>query len=669
MIFLTAPVREFAMFRPGPPDQPPSEDEGPFEQILLLCLERILEDDHPVRFLRWAQDELTPILTREQPELDPGEGRRLAFLLARAIWNATPLPEQGFLPQPLNAPDDAMPCPCGSRTPYGHCCGAIRDAPEMPPDLLWELLLGELDETRFRKALASGQVPPHLLGLAAERWLMEDRPGRAIALLEPLFDGPAGAKLDERCEHALNTLCDAYDRRDHWKKKRAFLNRMREHPCRGLRAAAWQRLCTIHIDEGAFAEAQQAFSQTQREAPDNPGTALLEIALLATQHEDGLARDRALFWRHKLRRSGEEDAGIFDFLEQAGRDPQDALMTSQSALIDPRLMDLRDWARACGQHPPPVYHLEQAVLENQASGCQAADPFLEQDLVGHPQPAPDPWRQSRLLTPPDLAALETQWHALFPAPKPIGPQLLPIATATNPWEEEREELSWLDFLDRHPEAANSLDILDDLVTAIYIHPDSALPWISRSLLSPLLERAQSILVRVLPEDDPRTLPWDLGDNRPALRLLFRLYLAHTEAGRDEAALAILHRLMRLNPRDHHGIRADLMNHYLRQGEDLQALALARRFPDDRLVDLAYGEVLALYRQGSSRQAQQALRRAQSHLPLIPRYLTQKRVARPRAPVPGPSPGSDETAWFYRESMLDVWEAEPGLLEWLRRQAG
>ena len=92
---------------------------------------------------------------------------------------------------------------------------------------------------------------------------------------------------------------------------------------------------------------------------------------------------------------------------------------------------------------------------------------------------------------------------------------------------------------------------------------------------------------------------------------------------------------------------------------------------DSLVDLAYGEVLALFRQGSSRKAQQALRRAQSQLPLIPRYLTQKRVARPRQRQrePGPSPASAETAWFYRESMLDVWEAEPGLLDWLRRQAG
>jgi tetratricopeptide (TPR) repeat protein len=659
------------MFSPGPPEQPPAEDDGPFEQILLLCLQRILEDEHPMRFLRWAQDELTPILNREQPDLGPGEDRRLAFLLARAIWNATPLPGQGFRPQPLNAPDDAMPCPCGSRARYGHCCGAIQDAPEMPPDLLWELLLAELGEPLFKKALASGQVPPHLLGLAAERWLMEDKPGRAIALLEPLFDGPAAARLDERCEQALNILCDAYDRRDHWKKKRAFLDRMRAHPCRGLRAAAWQRLCTIHIDEGAFAEAQLAFSQTQREAPDNPGTALLEIALLATQHEDGLARDRALFWRHKLRRSGEEDAGILDFLEQAGRDPQDALMTSQSAVIDHRLLDLRDWARANAQRPLPLYRLEPAILETRDVKPPAATPTTERDAVGYPQPAPEPRHQMRLLPPPDLAALETQWHTAFPAPKPFGPQLMPITT-TNPWAgEEPEEADWLAFLDRQPEAADSLDILDDLVTAIYVHPDSALPWIARALLVPLLERAQSILARVLPDEDPRTLPWELADNRPALRLLFRLYLAQSEAGQEEEAVASLHRLLRLNPRDHHGIRADLMNDYLRHGEDEQALALARRFPNDRLVDLAYGEVLALFRQGSSRKAQQALRRAQSQLPLIPRYLTQKRVARPRQRQrePGPSPASAETAWFYRESMLDVWEAEPGLLDWLRRQAG
>ena len=112
-----------------------------------------------------------------------------------------------------------------------------------------------------------------------------------------------------------------------------------------------------------------------------------------------------------------------------------------------------------------------------------------------------------------------------------------------------------------------------------------------------------------------------------------------------------------------------MNHYLRQGDDAAALALARRYPEDRLVDLVYGEVLALYRGGAAQQARQALRRAQGQLPLIPRYLTQKRVARPSARERTPTPTSAETAWFYRESMRDVWSAVPGLLDWLKRQAG
>jgi len=654
------------MFSPGPPDQEAPEDEGPFEEILLFCLHRILEDQHPTRFLRWAQERLAPILNREQPDLDPGEDRRLAFLLARAIWNATPLPGQGFKTRPLNEPDGGLLCPCGSGSLYGVCCGAIQDAPAMPPELMWQLLLAELDDGQLKKALASGQVPRHLLGLAAERWLTEDKPGRAIALLEPLFDGRAGASLDGRFEHAMNVLCDAYDRRDHWKKKRSFLDRMRVHPCRELRASAWQRLCTIHIDEGAFTEAQLAFSQALREAPDNPGTAMLEIALLATQHEDDLARDRALFWRHKLRRGGQADAGILNFLEQARRDPQDALMTIQSALIDPRLLDLRDWARASATRPLPLYTLEPGLLTARAT--PSLDHTLERDAAGSPYPKPESSDQARLGPPPDLVALEAHWRSLYPAPKPSGIRLFPPVTAASPWEEEGENQDWLDFLAAHPAAADSLDIIDDLVTATYLHPDSALTWIARSLLAPLLGRARLILDQTLPKDSPKAIPWTMADNRPALRLLFRLALTQMDTGLEEEAAASLRDLLRLNPGDHHGIRAELMNHYLRQGEDEQALALARRFPGDRLADLAYGEVLALYRQGSPRQAQQALRRAQTRLPLIPHYLTHKRVARPRAGGLGSNSSNDEMAWFYRESMLDVWEAEPGLLEWLRRQA-
>ena len=677
------------MFTSGPAQPPPAE-ESPFEEILLLCLQRILADEQPLPFLRWAQQQLVPRLQREEPDLEEVEARRLAFLLARAIWDATPLPGNGFRPRPLNDPHPALSCPCGSGLAYGQCCGVMQNLPVIPRELMWELLLTEIPETLFRQALASGEVPSPLLGLAAERWLMVDRPGRAIALLEPLFTPDAATRVDERGEHALNVLCDAYDRRDHSKKKRQFLDRMRQHPCRSLRAAAWRRLCTIHIDEGAFIEAQLAYTQAQREAPDNPGTALLEIALLATQHEDDLARDRALFWRHKLRRGEEADFAILDFLSQAGKDPQDALMTSQADILDPCLMDLRDWVQSSIRRPLPIYTLVLASIQSlgpapapTAVGAITPTAPLKTgtaegtrtrsnpgSATGLPHPAPlSDW--SQCLEPPQaLVALERDWHRIYPGTKPLGLQLVLPLSSPHPWEpDEGLAEDWLDFLNDHPEAADSLDILDDLVTALYVHPDTALSWVRHTLLTPLLARAQAILGQVLPVDSLTILPWDAAANRPALRLLFRHYLSQVESGAEAVAIASLETLLSLNPWDHHCLRADLMNHYLRQGDDAAALALARRYPEDRLVDLVYGEVLALYRGGAAQQARQALHRAQGQLPLIPRYLTQKRVARPSARERTPTPTSAETAWFYRESMRDVWSAVPGLLDWLKRQVG
>jgi hypothetical protein len=109
-----------------------------------------------------------------------------------------------------------------------------------------------------------------------------------------------------------------------------------------------------------------------------------------------------------------------------------------------------------------------------------------------------------------------------------------------------------------------------------------------------------------------------------------------------------------------------MNHYLRGGEDARALTLARRFPDDLLADLAYGEVLALYRLGEQERARAVLRTAVDRLPRIPRYLTRKRIKRPRPSPLGVTPGGEDQAWMYREAMRDVWEAEPGILRWMKR---
>jgi tetratricopeptide (TPR) repeat protein len=245
--------------------------------------------------------------------------------------------------------------------------------------------------------------------------------------------------------------------------------------------------------------------------------------------------------------------------------------------------------------------------------------------------------------------------------KPDSTRLVP-AEDTDLWSAPE----WLDHLLSNPPLADSLDVLDDVATALYLHPESSLPWISHLLLRPILERARAILDRVLPEGTHHSIPWSAPRNRPALRLLFRQYLCQTDEGEPRGAARTLETLLRLNPRDNHGVRAELMNHYLREGDDELALELARRFPNDGLADLAYGEVLALYRLGRQDRARLVLTTAVHRLPRIPQYLTRKRIKRPRLTPSDAPPGGEDQAWMYREAMRDVWVAEPGILAWLRR---
>jgi tetratricopeptide (TPR) repeat protein len=635
-----------------------TSDTERIEQLILSSVREILSHEDPTRFLTWASEQLPVALGLGEAGLEPDEMARLAALLGAAIWNATPLPSASYRPRPLAEPALESSCPCGSGQRYSACCAPSGGAPELPADLVWEVLLGELSERQLQEAIASESLPVHMLGSVAERWLEEDRPGRAVSLLEPIFAGDAD-QLDERFDRALNVLCDAYDRLDHINKKRDFLEHMTRSGPPTLRAAAWQRLSTIHVDAGDFAQAEAAFTQALRYGPNSPGAAVLEITLLAAQHKEALARLRADFWRRKLMRSGEPDEELIDFLTRAAKDPQGALVASQAAALDPMLLRLREWTQTASARPLPAYGLEPGPARAQPGAVDQLSLF-DGEATPNGRGA-SPYRGMRLQPPPTIRQVEAAWRGAFGAPKPHSIQLAPVEDA-DLWEDD----GWLRFLGRHPDAADSLDIIDDLATAVYVHPESSLPWIARALVLPLLERAQRILVQAMPREDGRVIPWGIKQNRPALRLLFRLFLLEEESGNETTAAALLETLLRLNPDDNHGVRAELMNHYLRRGEDERALDLAARFPNDLLADLAYGEVLALYRLGQQADAERALSRAVGRLPRIPHYLTRKRVRQPVLSARGLTPGDDDQAWLYREAMRDVWAAEPGILAWLKK---
>jgi len=632
------------------------------EQLLQQAVRHILEHRDLESFLRWMHQSTPAAL--DEPDLTDDDARHLATLLGLGIWNAAPRPDHDFRPQSVPPPEAQGACPCGSGETYADCCGAqaagVEQPPELPPELIWELLVDELSEGDLLRALRLRAVPRPLLAKAADRWLAMDRPGRAAALLEPLFDGDL-AGLDASFEPALDALCDAYEALDHWKKKQNFLLRVTDEGSAPLKAAAWQRLSVMLIDEGAFDDAFDAFRQAQHHGPDSPGTALLEITLLAAQHLDDHARARAEFWRHKLRRGGEADGGILRFLEEARRDPQQALVASQASVMDPMLVRLQGWIEQASGRDPAL--LAVALFDDPLEdGDDRQLPLF--DAADLPLPAARyvRGRFAALCPLPAQRRLTRAWHRLFPGAKPYSTRLT-AADGERVWQTE----TWLEFLDAHPEAADSPDILDDLATALYEHPETSLPWVARVLLQPVLERAEALLCATLPLARIERLPWSDERNRPLLRLLFRLYLLRAETGQRRAAVDVLELLLALNPRDNHGARAELMNHYLRAGEDEKALGLAQQFPTDILADLAYGEVLALYRLGQQERAARVLHAAVGRLPRIPQFLLRKRVKRPALSPGGFTPGGEDQAWLYREAMRDVWEAEPGLLAWMKKQ--
>ncbi len=485
-----------------------SADTERFEQVILLAVRQIIQGQSPERYLAWAELEIPEVLGLHDYGLDAVEVRRLALLLATSIWNATPKPEKGYRIEPLPPPAPEGPCPCGSGQRYRDCCGAVDDLPELSSDLIWELLLDELPERALQDALAAEAIPSPLLARVADRWLEQDRPGRAVVLLEPVFAGPL-ADLGSDYEPAFDVLCDAYDRLDHWRKKLAFLERLGAEGSRALQAAAWQRRSTMYIDDGDFAQAQAAFAAALRSDPDNPSNALLEITLLAAQHQDDLARARARFWLHRLRKAGFRDEGFMDFLAQAVIDPQAALVDSQSDALDPILIDLQDWIEVAAARPLPDYRAVPVRLAPERLPAGQLPLFTDGEGRRQRRPPLVQGIPAELRPPPTVRRIEALWQTLFTAGKPESTQLT-LGAEGQAWQ----SADWSDYLLGHPEAADSLEVLDDLATALYEHPESALPWISHALLRPLVDRAWAIVTRALPAGGRLSAPLDQRAQSP-----------------------------------------------------------------------------------------------------------------------------------------------------------
>lgn len=655
--------------------------EAPFMALIDAAVAQIVATEDSDAFHAWMRD--PDRLAEIVPERDHDAERVIATSLTRLIWNATPLPCNRFRPRPLPKPERNAPCPCGSGQKFKRCCATLPPMPELDSEEIWQIAASHLSTPQLEQALNQNAIPPSALAEFAARLLDEGRSGRAVRLLESLFAGSLG-RLDGRHEPALDLLCDAYDARGHHRKKRTLLERVIREARLELRSAAWQRLATILMDDGEPAAAWHAFREAQRADPEHPALAALEVTLLMGEGRSSEAGDRARFWRKRLEHSEFTTPEMLAFLDQVAADPGGALLLPADDDLTPRLLACLERADS-----RPLPHYAIVTESDGGDAAPAADALrkrlramgidageiervlteMQNQLEDDPDEAFEPGEapQLEVIEPPSaVTRLEARWREIYPGAKPFSVQLEPLGEE-DVWDPDTTE-EWVAFLEREPAAFDSLDVLDDLACALFIHPALGLPGMEQRFCAPLLERAVAILDQALAgHQRPANLAWVCVENRPVLRLLFRYALWLERADRGDASQQRYRQMLAINPNDNHGIRAIVVNALLRVGQDHDALAICEDYPDDMHVETAFGAVLARYRLGDQEGAHQALELAQSLNPHVIPMLAKERVRRPKIDPRAIQLGGKDQAWIYRDEMRDVWQGVPGLLEWIKRR--
>ena len=638
---------------PGIPDE-----TGEFGEELRLVLgiaaRKALEGVDDAAFLDWARAAIPSLAPAMLEDCPPQDIDREAFWIGVAIWNAAPSPANHYQPSPLPKPRRNDACPCGSGLKYKRCCQRLRPVPDFPPLVFWPVIAEVCPKTEIDRMISDPRFPVDGIGLMAECFFDNGDYPQVIRMLEPPLAGGAERIRNEHA-HWIDMLCDAYDEQYRTpRKKFALLEAMTKHRLKFFQGEAWQRLCTIRIDEGDFDGAREAFAAAMRAEPDSPSLSILELTLLGAFGEIEQARRRARFWLQKWERHEDELPELVATLRRAVSDPMSALQLSIArATGDDRIERLEQWFSVS---------LERPAIGWDTEACGKLDLFADDGE----KPAWADREAVTLMPPPALDAALRAWREVAEIDKPFATSLDSMGYDSL-WEDADED-AWLTALESHPEAIDHLDILDDLVLLLREHPLAGLVYGIDDMIPPLLLRARRI-VQASPVGEGRILPWGFMDNRPGLRLLAQLVLHYQDSGALAEAVDLIQWLLEYNPEDNQGFRAMLINHYLQDGNYAGALELAQRYARDILVDINYGRALALFALGRREEADTALGKAVGRSPLVAQYLGRARVARPEFHGAGISVGGPDEAWLYRDEMRATWNNTRGAINWLKQTAG
>ncbi|MCE9684314.1 SEC-C metal-binding domain-containing protein [Halomonas alkalisoli] len=558
--------------------------------------------------------------------------------IGRSIWNVTPLPAQGFRPQPLAEPQRNAPCPCGSGKKYKRCCQQVAAGHTM--SLAEEMPVVHLAVSMFTRQqcqAAAKSAPPKVRLAVAQRELDDDHPGKARSQLLALL-GKGGLDPDLQ-QHAVGLLSDVYERLGHHVAGQKAFHQLLPSlkPPAAAEALCW--LSAQAVSDGHPERALTHVLHAETLDPESLSVALHKILCLRALGADDEARSTAQDWLPLALDSGDE-AVIAMFEEQARLATMEEPGNDDAFLLEPT-----------EEEPEPGDDQDIRLLFGAPDDQLEAVTRLLIRATNQPlypvhfepgPPDPDSGAPSQvLMLPPEVEKTE---GVLYRDPDGIDP---------------------LDaeLIRHHPALLQNAAFLEQL-SAYAGRSVSNAQHAFNQVLARQQERLVEHILAALPE--AAQLPWGWIEHRPVLRMMTNQALAQLEGDEPDtdAAAARLTRVLALCPQDNLGVRSPLINLLLRQGHDAEALAIAERYLGDHLAETHYGRVLALVRLSRLYEAEKALQSAHQALPKVLKYLLANKRKPPKLDPGTMTIGGADQAWYYREEMRDVFAATPGMLAWM-----
>ncbi|MGP9498133.1 SEC-C metal-binding domain-containing protein [Halomonas sp. AOP43-D1-4] len=587
------------------------------------ALSAIRQQEHYPDFMTWVRDEGAKSFNGDVAT---------AQALAPILWSQAPLARLDFASEPLATPGRNEACWCDSGRKYKQCCYRVDFPTDIPEQMMWMLSLREWKGATLKSALESRQAPPQALLEAGLIAAESGQTGRAMQILESLFDGSDWSRLPEQAEPAFEILLDIYQERGFTRKRADLLDEVMERGPLFLRGVALERLCLMHLDNDDLDSARAAFVKAQQALPDSPTLAYIEAMLLLHEGHEEEAKARANFWYRRLVRQGDLDEEQLDFL---------------AALADNPGATLADQLLSAEEDPAtPLVSLQTllAVLPTAPKLDISSDPES-----GHLQ----------YVTTAREATLFAAWHEQFQV---MVDEEVALGFRDDPWGNAEE---WMSALCAHPEWLDAPQVVQDVTLALTSRFGS-LPWMAPTLLEPLAVRLSRWLEQARAAGNG-SLCWDDADNAMLLRTGLALVVG-MERGARQHSRELAEELLAIDQEDSLGLKELVLDQLLRDDRNQEALALTEESEDDDgslVLGLLMGRTLALYRLNEHEAAERALGGVTAHN----RHALEMICAeKPRPATPYADgqvePGSRAEAWQYRTLMRDQWRTTPGALEWL-----